>query len=68
MKETRPSTAPIPVRFSEKQLEEIEAVAKEFEMSRAEIIRLSCSAGLIALKKLKPEGLKQAVARLLTDK
>jgi hypothetical protein len=62
-----PYSTPIPIRFSDKQLAEIEAVAKEFEMSRAEIIRLSCSAGLVALKKLTPQGLTAAVARLLTE-
>lgn len=65
--ETRPSGKPIPIRFTAKQLAEIESVAEEFEMSRAEIVRLSCSAGLAALKKLTPEGLTAAVARLLTE-
>lgn len=63
-----PYSKPIPIRLTEKQLAEVEAVAKEFNMSRAEIIRLSCNAGLVALKKLTPEGLTQAVARLLTEK
>lgn len=62
-----PFTTPLQIRFTEKQLEEIEAVAKEFDMSRAEIIRLSCSAGVAALKKLTPQGLTAAVARLLTE-
>lgn len=63
-----PYTIPVQIRFTEKQLSEIDEVAEQFEMSRSEIIRLSCSSGLLALKKLKPEGLKQAVARLLTEK
>ncbi len=67
MKETRPSTTPIPVRFTESQLAEIEAVAEEFGMSRAEIIRLSCAAGLVALKELGEEGLIKAVSQILTN-
>ena len=62
-----PYTKPIPIRFTEKQLAEIESVAEELQMSRAEIIRLSCSAGLVALKKLGQEGIVNAVARLLTE-
>lgn len=65
MKETRPSTKPIPIRFSEEQLSEIEKVAKELSMSRQEIIRLATSAGIVALKKLGSEGLAKAVAELL---
>lgn len=62
-----PFTTPVQIRFTSSQLEEIESVAKEFGMSKAEIVRLSCSAGLAALKKLTPEGLTAAVARLLTE-
>jgi len=63
-----PYTTPVQIRFTEKQLSKIDEVANQFEMSRAEIIRLSCNAGLVALKKLTPNGLTQAVARLLTEK
>lgn len=62
-----PYSTPVPIRLTDKQMAEIESVAKEFGMSKAEIIRLACSAGLAALKKLTPEGLTAAVARLLTE-
>jgi SOS-response transcriptional repressor LexA len=65
--QTRPTGKPLPIRFSENQLSEIESVAQEFNMSRAEIIRLACSAGLVALKKLNPEGLAKAVANVLIE-
>lgn len=65
--QTRPTGKPLPIRFSETQLYDIESVAQEFNMSRADIIRLACSAGLVALKKLSPEGLTKAVANLLTE-
>lgn len=62
------ATVSLQIRFTKKQIEEIDEVADQFEMSRSEIIRLSCNAGLAALKKLTPNGLTQAVARLLTEK
>ncbi|MEG2237505.1 MAG: hypothetical protein RRY13_07595 [Akkermansia sp.] len=63
---SNPFTTPIQIRFTEKQLEEIDSVAEEQQLSRAEVIRLACSAGVVALKKLGEEGLVKAVAKVLT--
>ena len=60
-----PYSKPMPIRFTVKQLEEIEAVAEELQMSRQEVIRLACSAGLIALKDLGSEGLAKLIAKSL---
>ena len=61
------ATISLQIRFTKKQIEEIDEVAEQFEMSRSEIIRLSCAAGLVALKELGQEGLIKAVSRLLTE-
>lgn len=63
-KEEKPYASPTPVRFTVKQLEEIESIAEELQMSKQEIIRLACSAGVIALKSLGEEGLAKAVAQV----
>ena len=56
-KDTRPTTTPIPVRFTEVTLAEIELVAQELAMSRQDVIRLAASAGLKALRRLGYDGL-----------
>ncbi|MEG3024286.1 MAG: ribbon-helix-helix protein, CopG family [Akkermansia sp.] len=60
------ATVSLQIRFTKKQVEEIDVVAEEHQMSRSEIIRLACSAGVVALKKLGEEGLVKAVAKVLT--
>jgi hypothetical protein len=61
-KQTRPSSTPIPIRFSAKMLADIEEVASELELSRQDIIRLAVAAGLKALKKIGYDGIAEAVA------
>ena len=62
-----PYSTPVPIRLTDKQMAEIESVAKEFGMSKAESIRLACSAGPAALQSLTPVGLPAAVARVPTE-
>lgn len=64
---SNPVTTPVQIRFTDRQLNEMDSVAQEFGLSRSEVIRLSCSAGLVALKKLTPDGLKKAIARVLIE-
>lgn len=60
-----PYTTPLQIRFTEKQLAEIDLAAEQYGMSRSEIIRLSCAAGLVALKDLGADGLAQIIANSL---
>ena len=61
-KQTRPSSDPIPVRFSSDQIMQINQVAEELGMSRADVIRLSVSAGLKILGRLGHDGLASLIA------
>lgn len=61
-KQTRPSTDPVPVRFSEDQLAMIHKVADDLGMSRADVIRLAVSAGLKIMIRLGPGGLTDLIA------
>lgn len=61
--QTRPSTAPVPVRFSEDQIAAIEETSALLGMSRQDVIRLSVSAGIKILRDLGHDGL----ARLIAD-
>lgn len=61
-KQTRPSTKPVPIRFSEEMLQEVENVAKLFDISRQDVVRLSVAAGLVSLKRLGWDGLVAAIA------
>jgi hypothetical protein len=65
-KDTRPKTTPTPVRFTEQMLEEIDEVAADLAMSRQDIIRLSVSAGLKALRSLGRAGLVERISQELT--
>jgi len=57
-KQTRPSKiTPIAVRFTASQLNEIESIAEEFQISKQDAIRLATSAGLKAMKKIGLNGL-----------
>ena len=67
-KQTRPTVAPTPVRFSSNQLEQIEETAKILGMSRQDVIRLSLSAGIKILKRLGYDGLAQLIADQATDR
>ncbi len=61
-KESRPSTIPIPVRFTDEMVKEIQDVAQNMSMSQQDIIRLSVTAGLQALKKIGYEGLAEKIS------
>ena len=61
-KQTRPSSTPIPIRFSERMLAEIEEVAGQLELSRQDVIRLSVAAGIKALRRIGYDGIASAVA------
>ena len=61
-KQTRPSSDPIPVRFSADQLAQIHRVAEDLGMSRADVIRLSVAAGLKILGRLQHDGLASLIA------
>lgn len=61
-KESRPSTIPIPIRFTDEMVKEIQDVAQNMNMSQQDIIRLSVTAGLQALKKIGYEGLAEKVS------
>lgn len=61
-KQTRPTTVPVPIRFTEKMLQEVEEVAEMFEISRQDVIRLSVAAGLKSLRRMGLNGLAEAVA------
>ncbi|RYG99418.1 MAG: hypothetical protein EON58_03985 [Alphaproteobacteria bacterium] len=60
--QTRPSSAPIPVRFSEDQIAAIEETSALLGMSRQDVIRLSVSAGVKILRDLGYDGLAQLIA------
>lgn len=62
-KETRPSTKPTPVRFTEAMLKDIEETADLLGMSRQDVIRLSVAAGLKALRRLGFQGLVDAIEK-----
>jgi hypothetical protein len=61
-KQTRPSEAPTPVRFSASQTALIEETAEALGMSRQDVIRLSVSAGLKILRSLGQDGLANLIA------
>ena len=61
-KQTRPSTTPVPIRFTDSMVKEIQDVAESVGMSQQDVIRLSVSAGLKALKRMGYEGLAEKVA------
>ncbi len=65
-KETRPKSQPVPVRFSRTTLDEIDAVSELMGMSRQDVIRLSVSAGLKALRKIGVDGLVEKIAEEIT--
>lgn len=60
--ETRPSNPPVAVRFTPDQIDNINQVAAEFQMSKQDVIRLSVAAGLKAMKKIGLAGLQDFVA------
>jgi SOS-response transcriptional repressor LexA len=60
---TRPSGKPIPVRFTSEVLENIDAIGESYGLSRSDVIRLSCQAGLIALQKLGKKALLERIAQ-----
>lgn len=60
--ETRPSNPPVAVRFTVDQIEKINEVAEDFQMSKQDVIRLSVAAGLKAMKKIGIAGLQEFVA------
>lgn len=60
--QTRPGTAPVAVRFTPEQNEEIASVAEEFQISKQDVIRLSVAAGLKAMKKIGLVGLRDFIA------
>lgn len=62
-KQTRPSTTPIPIRFSDRMLADIQEVADDLELSRQDVIRLSVAAGLKALKRIGYDALAERVAQ-----
>lgn len=62
-KQTRPGVAPVAVRFTPEQIAEIEAVAEEFQISKQDVIRLSVSAGMKAMKKIGLVGLQEFISR-----
>lgn len=61
-KQTRPTTVPVPIRFTEKMLQEVEEVAQLFDISRQDVIRLSVAAGLKSMRRMGLDGLAEAVA------
>lgn len=60
--QTRPTSAPIPVRFSASTLEEIEETAKALDLSKQDTIRLAVRAGLRILRKLGGAGIADIIA------
>lgn len=60
--ETRPSNPPVAVRFTLDQIAKIEEVAKEFQMSKQDVIRLSVAAGLKAMQKIGLVGIQSFIA------
>lgn len=60
--QTRPTSAPIPVRFSQSTIEEIEETAKALDLSKQDTIRLACRAGLRILRKLGGAGIADLIA------
>lgn len=61
-KQTRPSTTPVPIRFTEKMMAEVEEVAEDLDLSRQDVIRLSVAAGLKSLRRIGWDGIADAVA------
>ena len=61
-KQTRPSSAPTPVRFSPAQIQLIEETADVTGMSRQDVIRLSVSAGIKILRRLGHDGMAELIA------
>lgn len=61
-KQTRPGSAPVAVRFTPEQNEEIAQVAEEFQISKQDVIRLSVAAGLKAMRKIGLIGLRDFIA------
>ncbi len=66
-KETRPSTTPLPIRFTLRMLKDIEEVAEMFGMSRQDIIRLSVAAGLKTMHRLGRDGLAKLISDFAED-
>jgi hypothetical protein len=60
--QTRPTSSPIPVRFSQSTIEEIEETAKAIDLSKQDTIRLAVRAGLRILRKLGGAGIADIIA------
>ena len=56
-KQTRPATTPVPIRFTEKLMANIEDVASRFDLSRQDVIRLAVASRLESMRRLGAEGL-----------
>ena len=61
-KQTRPSSTPVPIRFTEQMLADIQATADELDLSKQDVIRLSVAAGLKALQKIGYGGIADAIS------
>lgn len=65
-KQTRPSTPdPMPVRFTERLLAEIESVAADFQLSKQDVVRMATAAGLKAMRKLGNDGIPNLLADII---
>jgi len=62
-KQTRPSSTPTPIRFTERMLEEIDEVAEELDLSKQDVIRLAVAAGIKALRRIGRSGIVDAIAQ-----
>lgn len=65
-KQTENPPHPLSVRFRASQVKEIEAVSKEFDLSRQDVIRLSVGVGLKAMRSKGLKGLQRSLAEDVT--